>query len=154
MTTSIWEEIAASIGDDTERVRQIKRQLANHGWCDLFIGMVQVIETSQEALAMIPDSAKHIVKRAIRTSSIHNERSYVIDTIVNIVVDRVWSAFKTAMFAGVPLLKMIMNEDAARSLRILAVFICPAPEDHEEVREHALKPQGKIKFTLYHSWLR
>ena len=30
--------------------------------------------------------------------------------------------------------------ETLRSLRILAVFICPAPEDHKEVREHALEP--------------
>lgn len=59
---------------------------------------------------------------------------------MDIVVDKVWSAFKGAMVANVPLLSIITEEDAVRSLRILAVFICPSPEDHKEVREHALKP--------------
>lgn len=142
MTASVWAEIAASIGDDNGKAREIKRQLANHGWCDLFIGLVQVIETSQKLLAEIPDSAKLIVKQAIRNSSMKNGRSYVTDAVVDIVVDRVWSAFKGVIFAHYPLMKAITNEDAARSLRILAVFICPAPEDHQEVREHALKPLG------------
>jgi hypothetical protein len=42
--------------------------------------------------------------------------------------------------AGVPLLDILSNDDALRALRILAVFICPAPEQHEAVRQHALKP--------------
>jgi hypothetical protein len=142
MTTSIWDELAAALGDDTNSVREIKRQLANHGWCDLFIGLVQVIETYQELLDRIPASAKHIVKQAIRNSSMQSKRSYVTDAVVDIVVDRVWSAFKGAMFTQCPLLEVITGEDAVRSLRILAVFICPAPEDHQEVRDHALKPLG------------
>jgi hypothetical protein len=46
------------------------------------------------------------------------------------------------MLVKIPLLSIITSEDAARSLRILAVFVCPAPERHREVREHALKPLG------------
>jgi hypothetical protein len=54
----------------------------------------------------------------------------------------VWHAFVAAAFGGIPLLDILSNDDALRALRILAVFICPAPEEHEAVRRHALKPLG------------
>lgn len=139
--TGTWAEIAAELGD-TKSARDIKRQLAHHFWCDLFIGLVQVIETCRHALDRIPESAKDLVKRAIRRSSMEAKRSHVTSVVVDAVVDRVWQAFKGAMVGHVPLLSIITREDALRSLRILAVFTCPAPEKHKEVREHALKPLG------------
>jgi hypothetical protein len=138
--TSTWPEIAAELGD-TNSARDIKRELAYHFWCDLFIGLVRVIETSQHALDKIPEEAKEAVKRMILRSSMDAKRSHVTNAVVDVVVDRVWQAFKEAMVGYVPLLS-ITREEALRSLRILAVFICPAPEKHKEVREHALKPLG------------
>lgn len=140
--TSVWKEIADELDDDTARARDIKRQLADHGWCDLFIGLVRVIEKSQEVLDKIPDSAKNLVKQAILGSSMQAKRSHVTSAVVDVVVDRVWGAFKGAMCGQFPLLSIITSKDALRSLRILAVFTCPAPEKHQEVREHALKPLG------------
>lgn len=142
MTKSTWPEIVAELGGDTKRTRDIKRQLADHGWCDLFIGLVRVIEAYRHVLDRIPEEAKDLVKRAIRRSSMQAKRSSVTSAVVDVVVDKVWRAFKGAMFAHVPLLSIITSEDALRSLRILAVFTCPAPENHQEVREHALKPLG------------
>lgn len=139
--TSVWKEIAAELGDDTKS-RDIKRQLAYHGWCDLFIGLVRVIEESRNVLEKIPESAKKLVKQAILGSSLQTKRSYVTSAVVDVVVDRMWQAFKGAMCGHVPLLSIITSEDALRSLRILAVFTCPAPEKHKEVRDHALKPLG------------
>lgn len=141
MTQSIWPEIAAELGDTT-RAREIKRQLAHHGWCDLFIGLVQVIETYQHAVDQIPESAKNIVKHAILHSSMQAKRPDVTNAVVDIVADRVWQAFKATTVAHVPLMGIITSEEAVRSLRILAVFTCPAPENHKEVREHALRPLG------------
>lgn len=139
--TSVWKEIAAELGDDAKS-RDIKRQLAYHGWCDLFIGLVRVIEACRNLLEKIPESAKNLVKQAILGSSLQAKRSYVTRAVVDVVVDRVWQAFKGAMCGQVPLLSIITSEDALRSLRILAVFTCPAPEKHKEVCDHALKPLG------------
>lgn len=140
MTESIWDEIAAGLGGSPTQAAQIKRQLAHHGWCDLFIGLVQVVQASRTALEEIPKRAKRRVKKAIRNSSMQGKRSEVSSAVVDVVVDKVWSAFKGAMVAQMPLLSVVTREDAVRTLRILAVFICPAPEDHKEVLEYALKP--------------
>jgi hypothetical protein len=68
MTQSIWKEIAAELGD-TKKAQEIKRQLAYHGWCDLFIGLVKVVKKYQDCLSRIPEDAKELVKWAILGSS-------------------------------------------------------------------------------------
>ena len=104
------------------------------------MGLVQAIDAYGELLDTIPEWTKHQIKEAILDSSMKDERPDVTSAVVDIVVDRVWSAFKGAVIGNIPLLSIITHEDTLRSLRIIAVFICPAPEDHKEVREHALKP--------------
>lgn len=141
MTTSVREEIGAEL-DDNKNAQEIKRQLADHFWCDLFIGLVKVVQEYQDCLNRIPEDAKKMVKEAICGSSMQVKRPAVTEKIVDIVVDRVWQAFKTAAFAGYPLLSILDSKDVLRSLRILAVFTCPAPENHREVYEYALKPLG------------
>lgn len=141
MTQSIWEEITTELGD-TKKAREIKLQLADHGWCDLFIGLIKVVKKYQDCLNRIPEDAKEVVKLAILGSSMQAARWAVTRRVVDIVVDRVWQAFKTAAFAHYPLLSILDSKDVLRSLRILAVFTCPAPEKHREVYEYALKPLG------------
>jgi hypothetical protein len=141
LTRGTWQEIATELGGLGAEAKEIKRELASHAWCDMFVGLVQAIEKFNEALDRIPDIAKVVVKRAILGSSMQGKRTHVTEAVVNVVVDKVWAAFKTAIFAKVPLFN-ITNDEVLRALRILAVFTCPAPEDHEEVRTHALKPLG------------
>ncbi|WP_143250006.1 hypothetical protein [Amycolatopsis sacchari] len=138
--TGVWEAIVAELRGTVPDVREVARQLAHHGWCDLFIGLVQVTVKFNTALDKIPERGKQLVKDAIRKSSMQKYRSVVTDVVIDIMVDKVWAAFKGAAVAQVPLLSLLTGDDAIRSLRILAVFSCPAPEGHDEVREHALKP--------------
>jgi hypothetical protein len=122
MTRSTWQEISAELDADLPAAREIKRQLAHHGWCDLFVGLIQVVDASREALDRIPDGAKSVVKAAILHSSMQGMRKQVTGAVIDVVVDKVWIAFKTAISTKIPLLGIITSEDAARSLRILAVF--------------------------------
>ncbi|WP_285490308.1 hypothetical protein [Amycolatopsis taiwanensis] len=132
----ILTELAIVSPDATEAARQ----LANHGWCDLFLGLVQVVEKYKTTIDKIPEWGKRIVKQALRDSSIQAKRPMLTDRVIDMVVDNVWSALKGAATGEFPLLGFIDSKATIRSLRILAVFSCPAPEDHDEVREHALKP--------------
>jgi hypothetical protein len=142
MTRGTWSDIAAELGSVRPEATPIKRQLAYHGWCDLFVGMIQAIQTTQGALGSMQETAKKLVTRAILNSSMQGNRAHVTEAVVDVVVDRTWQAFKLTAFAGAPLLQIITSTEALCALRILAVFICPAPDDHEEVRRHALKPLG------------
>lgn len=148
MTKPTWQEISAELDADSPEAGEIKRQLAQHGWCDLLVGLIRVLDVSRESLDQIPDSAKSIVKSAILHSSMHAVRTRVTSAVVDVVVDKVWFAFKAATFAKAPLLGLITGDEMMRSLRILAVFTCPAPENHDEVRRFALKPLGDDVQTI------
>jgi hypothetical protein len=50
---------------------------------------------------------------------------------------------KTAVTAKIPILAAVTSDDVLRMLRMLAIFMCPAPEAHREVRERALDPLGE-----------
>jgi hypothetical protein len=88
MTRSTWQEISAELDADMPAPREIKRQLAHHGWCDLFVGLIQVVDTSRDALDRIPDGAKSLVKAAILHSSMQGKRKQVTGAVVDVVVDK------------------------------------------------------------------
>ena len=101
---------------------------------------IQVREDYGKLLAVIPSWAKRQVKQAILNSSIKDECPNVTSAVVDMVIDKVWDAIMEAIGCGIPLLGAITGAEVLRCLRILAVFACPAPSQHKEVREHALEP--------------
>lgn len=143
MTEDIWKEIVESLPGSPDEVRVIRLQLADHGWCDLLIGFVLVLEKFGKAVDTIPDKAKELIVEAICRSSKQGKRPQLTKAVVGMIVDKAWGAFKTAAVAQVPLFGLLTSEELLRNLRMLAVFICPAPEKHEEVRNHAVDPLVK-----------
>ncbi|HYI05228.1 MAG TPA: hypothetical protein VD858_10085 [Reyranella sp.] len=139
MTRGTWSEIARELDRVTPDAAPVRRELAAHGWCELFVAMARATETARRAFNSIPD----MVKQTILESPSHPNRSHVTEAVVVLIVDKVWAGFGAATFAGFPLLDLVTSEEATRALRILAVFICPAPEKHEELRRYALKPLGE-----------
>ncbi len=61
MTRGAWREIAAELNRATPDATSIKRELTNHGWCDLFIAMVRAIEATQRGFNSIPDKVKGMI---------------------------------------------------------------------------------------------
>ncbi|MEU4532499.1 hypothetical protein AB0F49_30130 [Micromonospora ureilytica] len=138
MTRGAWREIVTELDRATQDTTSVKRDLTNHFWCDLFIGLVQAIEMTRRGFDSIPNK----VKALILGSALQADRPHVTEAVVGLIVDKAWHGIQAAAFAGAPLLDLISNEEALRALRILAVFICPAPAQHAAVRQHALKPLG------------
>ena len=136
MAEATWDEIAA----DTRDAFTVRRQLADHFWCDLFVASARAVENFQQGVQEIPDSAKELIEHSVRGSSRQSTRSAVSDRIIGFAVERAWTALRTAMFGATPLLAVLTSGELLRGLRILAIFICPAPENHLEVRIHAVKP--------------
>jgi hypothetical protein len=85
----------------------------------LMVGLIQVIETCKAALDRMPEAAKAIAKNAIRLSSMQKKRSCVTDAVIDIVVDKVWTAFKAAMVVKIRMMSIVTGDDVLRSLRVL-----------------------------------
>ncbi|WBB71443.1 hypothetical protein O7602_16920 [Micromonospora sp. WMMD1128] len=139
MTRGAWREIATELDCATPDATRVRKDLTHHGWCDLFIALVQVIEVTRRGFDSIPLRVKEMILR----SPLQAERPHVTEAVVALIVDKAWQGFQAAAFAGAPLLDLISHEEALRALRILALFICPAPAQHPAVRQHALKPLGE-----------
>ncbi|OHV31688.1 hypothetical protein CC117_25490 [Parafrankia colletiae] len=76
-------------------------------------------------------------------SSMQETRTQVNEKVIELMAGRVWSALFTAVKQAMPPLNVLDNDALLRTLRILAVFICPAPQKHKEVHIHALRPLGE-----------
>lgn len=146
ITRDIWpaardaiDEAAKESGLDPQAVRQ---NLANHGWCDLIVGIIQTGEAANAVVSGLEVGARDVIVRAIMRSSMRLGRPQVVERIVKVLVDKVCSVFFAALKEAAPPLGVLTNEDLLSALRILAVFICPAPSVHVEVRRHALAPLG------------
>jgi hypothetical protein len=140
MAQDIWQDVLEELDGSPEEVKAIRLQLAHHGWCDLFIGFVQALETFGKVVEKVPDKAKEIIAETICGSSKQKKRSELTKRVVAMVVDKAWSAFKAAAIAHSPLFALLSSEELLRNLRIIAIFICPAPNNHKEVQEHAVDP--------------
>ncbi|MEU7713153.1 hypothetical protein AB0B03_14470 [Micromonospora chalcea] len=139
MARGAWREITPELDRAAADARGVRRDLTHHGWCDLFIAMARIIEATRSGFDSIPSQVKHMILR----SPLQAGRPNVTEAVVGLIVDKAWRGFQVAAFSGVPLLDLISNEEALRALRILAVFICPAPAQHPALRQHALTPVGE-----------
>lgn len=140
LTKDTWPKIANDLDTNITDAAKIRKQLAHHTWCDLLIALVRLVESATRLTNEIRAKAEEAITRMILKSSKQDERRQITERILGTVVGRVLTALTAATVAHVPMLQLLTGEKALRALRILAVFACPAPEDHAEVRKHALEP--------------
>ena len=140
MAQDIWQDVLDELDGSPAELKAICLQMAHHVWCDLFIGFVQALEAFGKVVETVPNKAKEIIAEAICGSSKQKVRSALTKQVVDMVVDKAWSAFKAAAITHSPLFALLSSEDLLRNLRIIAIFICPAPNSHQEVQEHAVDP--------------
>ncbi|TWG21071.1 hypothetical protein FHX34_103601 [Actinoplanes teichomyceticus] len=135
-----WSDIRAAIDATAADPARARRQLAAHTWCDLLVALIRSVEVMAAAEETFGDSAADAVVRAILASSRQKDRDQITEQILRIVVSRVFAAIRVATIAHVPVLQLLTDPGSLPALRALAVFICPAPERHPEVRRYALAP--------------
>lgn len=112
--------------------RKARRQLTDHFWCDLLVALAEAIEKFSKAMEQIPE----YVTTAIMQSRKGERRSVLLEALVSLAVRTAWEPIKGMIHTtGI--------EELQRTCRILAVLICPAPEDHKAVQDGALLPLAK-----------
>ncbi|MGV9596788.1 hypothetical protein ACWDR1_08975 [Streptosporangium sandarakinum] len=130
LTGHVIGELDKEFGGD--RPRETRRRLTEHFWCDLLIALAEGIEEFFKAMDRIPE----YVTAAIIDSRKAENRSPLLEALVALAVRTAWE----------PIMGMIHAsgiKELQRTCRILAVLICPAPEDHAAVQNGALLPLAK-----------
>jgi hypothetical protein len=110
------------------------RDLADHFWCDLLAALAQMMHTYQQQVDQIPE---HLSNAIIAARACHGHRSSIDDEVVKLAVLQSWTLIQKIPFVKAALPNV---DQPLRVIRILAVLICPAPEDHQEVAQHCLHP--------------
>lgn len=134
-----WGEISDSIDTlvgNKQTAREIKKDLASHGWCSLLVALIQLIEKVNKTIGLVAELAKQALKDALTKHLTCRIANQLKDAVVDIVVEKVWSALARLLDAHFPLL----GTDTVRVLRMLTVFACPSVERHRDVYQHAVVP--------------
>ncbi|MET7458989.1 hypothetical protein [Nonomuraea sp. NPDC005501] len=130
LTGPVIEELDKRFGGS--KPREARRRLADHFWCDLLATLAEAIEKFSKTMDQIPE----YVTTAIMQSRKTDRRSPLLEPLVGLAVRTAWE----------PMMSMIQAtgiEDLQRTCQILAVLICPAPENHKAVQDGALLPLAK-----------
>ncbi|MGW4469734.1 hypothetical protein ACWENQ_08685 [Nonomuraea sp. NPDC004354] len=112
--------------------REARRRLTNHFWCDLLAALAEAIEKFSKAMDQIPEHVTTVIMQSRKAE----RRSPLLEALVGLAVRTAWEHIKS-------MLRTTGIEELQRTCRILAVLICPAPEDHAAVQNSALLPLAK-----------
>jgi hypothetical protein len=119
---------------DSAHREQRRRALLDHFWCDLLAAFAHGLATFQHQFDRVPD---HIASAIIVARRDHGARSRIDDADVKMATRYAWKLIKTIPFVSTALPDV---EKPLRAIRMLAVMICPAPEQHREVAKYCLHP--------------
>lgn len=128
--TRTWPVIVEAIGADEPVL--IRRQLARHAWCDLLVGLAGALGRGTRV--------KDTARAALLRSSWSDERERIGPGLADVVATSVWAAVYTTALGRFAPLGPLTTDETVRTLRILALFRCPDPAKHREVRSGALRP--------------
>lgn len=130
LTCTVIGELDKRFGGN--KPRESRRRLTDHFWCDLLVTLAEGIEKFAEALDQVPEYVADAIIKSRRT----DHRSSLVGGLVTLAVRTAWEPIKGIIYtSGV--------EELQRTCRILAVLICPAPENHTAVQDGALLPLAK-----------
>ena len=112
--------------------REHRAQITSHLWCDLLAAIACGIKKLQNQLNKVPTYATAAIIASRRT-----ENRAIDEFLIRLAVHTAWnSLLKLSPIPG-------QINELLRATRILAIFICPAPEDHKEVATCCLDPLAK-----------
>ncbi|WP_146174817.1 hypothetical protein [Umezawaea tangerina] len=132
----ISNEVVAALDhsvDTAKRAERRKKLAASHFWCDILAGIAKTLNDIQEEIDKVIAQVPKLVISAINTSST------IGTATVELAVEKTWEQIKELDFVKTALQLHDLSEPV-RAVRMLAIMICPAPERHEAVIKHCVKP--------------
>ncbi|WP_155542456.1 hypothetical protein [Amycolatopsis camponoti] len=134
----LGDVLAEHVLKDIERAvagpvsKEVKVALADHFWCDLFAQLAHVLDEGVKLFDKVPDKVTDLIIKSRRAS----ERLPLEDLIIKTAVKSVWKFVQGLSLFG----WVIQVRKFLPVVRVLAVFICKAPERHKAVVEYCLDP--------------
>ncbi|MFF0572818.1 hypothetical protein [Streptosporangium saharense] len=130
LTGPVIQELDKRFGESSPR--ETRRRLTEHFWCDLLAALAESIEKFSKAMDQVPEYVTMIILKSRKDEG----RGPLLGALVALAVRTAWEPIKSMIHtSGI--------EELQRTCRILAVLICPAPEDHKAVQNGALLPLAK-----------
>lgn len=127
LAKDVSEELEHELGK--AEWKALKRSLVDHFWCDLLAALAAALGEFKKITDRIPEP----VEKTILESRAMEKRSVVDKSLVRLAVRTVWNLIKRLPVFG-------QFDDLLRAVRILAILLCPAPEDHPAVYRHCIVP--------------
>lgn len=108
-----------------------RRKLAEHHfWCEL---LVQIALTLKEANHLTQDVPPRIIASIFSPQNESGANLLGYRRLLEPAIRKLWTDFVTLPY-------ITHSAQAILATRILAIIICPAPEEHQSVRDHCLRP--------------
>lgn len=132
---AVGDLLAKDVSEKLERElgkakwKALKRSLVDHFWCDLLAALAAGLGEFKKITDRIPG----YVEKMILESRAVEKRSMIDKWFVRLAVRTVWNLIKGLLVSG-------QFDQLLRAVRILAILMCPAPEDHPGVYRHCIAP--------------
>lgn len=135
LVQSIGDLLAKDVAEHLERSlgsakwKHARRSFLDHFWCDLLAALAAAIARFNAITDRIPEYAE----RMILESRALDQRTKIDEVLVRLATQAVWKLIKRLPPFG-------QVEEFHRAIRILAILLCPAPENHPAVYHHCVVP--------------
>jgi hypothetical protein len=134
----VVEDLAMGEADEA-RLRGIRKSMANHYWCTLFVVLAQALDNYDDGWDEVEAFAKrHLVRQLQEILGV--EQSHVVDRAAELLVEKSCDALRQLATAHLPFLAVADSPELRQALRVLAVLCCPAPERHADIARVCLGP--------------
>jgi len=129
----VTRELEDALGSDG--MDRLRRSLFDHFWCDLIAVCACAIGRYMWWHKSACEAAIHAILRSRRRDR-RDQRSPIEEAVIKLAVQTAWKAIPATM----PGMSLEHVDDTLWAMRILAILLCPAPEQHEEVAKCCLDP--------------
>jgi hypothetical protein len=120
-----------------ERRRRQKLQ-ADHFWCDILASMACALDKVGALTDKVPEYAAARVLDPKRADRPPAAEEVVVQLAAKTIWNEICSQITAKLLVNLPVIRQV--QDLSRAIRILAILMCPAPENHRIVIQCCVKP--------------